>query len=258
MDDRKTTIMLTIIAVATLIVALVGATFAYFSATGNDKATTDVKVKTGTAASTSFEINGGLEIVANINNFASGKPSLVAATTGTATWTAPGAFDTYTPSDSDRTMCYTVALSITGNNFVVNPDTDVTSKPAEIMFNVSKKAYNVTEDVYTEVTSGITDIEYKTVTGRATSLENGETTAKLVSITGWDITTLGANASLDSPVTIYVPGNNGNKHVMIADAGKAVTDNWKASITLVNLDAKQNYNTDKEFNANLIFAKTDC
>lgn len=113
MDNKKTTIMLTIIAVATLIVTLIGATFAFFSATGNDEAKADIHVKTGTAASSSFEINGGLEIVANVNNFASGKPSLVASTTGSASWTAPGESGTTEVLEADRTMCYTVALSIT-------------------------------------------------------------------------------------------------------------------------------------------------
>ena len=45
--DKKNTMLLTVIAVATLLVAVVGATFAYFSVTGDQSATTNVTAKTG-------------------------------------------------------------------------------------------------------------------------------------------------------------------------------------------------------------------
>ena len=44
--DKKNTLMLTVIAVATLLVAVVGATFAYFTATENATGTTTVTTKT--------------------------------------------------------------------------------------------------------------------------------------------------------------------------------------------------------------------
>ena len=40
MDNKKNTILLTVIAVATLLVAVVGATFAYFTAQGADRKST--------------------------------------------------------------------------------------------------------------------------------------------------------------------------------------------------------------------------
>lgn len=45
--DKKNTMLLTVIAVATLLVAVVGATFAYFSLTTNGTGTTNVTGKTG-------------------------------------------------------------------------------------------------------------------------------------------------------------------------------------------------------------------
>ncbi len=45
--DKKNTMLLTVIAVATLLVAVVGATFAYFSVTGTQSATTNVSASAG-------------------------------------------------------------------------------------------------------------------------------------------------------------------------------------------------------------------
>ena len=50
MDNRKNTILLTVIAVATLLVAVVGATFAYFTAQGGDDVSKNINVTTETAA----------------------------------------------------------------------------------------------------------------------------------------------------------------------------------------------------------------
>ena len=54
MENKKNTILLTVIAVATLLVAVVGATFAYFTAQGGTGTSANVTVTTGTAASSDF------------------------------------------------------------------------------------------------------------------------------------------------------------------------------------------------------------
>ena len=55
MDNRKNTILLTVIAVATLLVAVVGATFAYFTAKGGGTVTNNIEVKTGKYGDTSYD-----------------------------------------------------------------------------------------------------------------------------------------------------------------------------------------------------------
>ena len=45
--DKKNTMLLTVIAVATLLVAVVGATFAFFSVTGQAQGETTVTANTG-------------------------------------------------------------------------------------------------------------------------------------------------------------------------------------------------------------------
>ena len=70
MDNKKNTILLTVIAVATLLVAVVGATFAYFTAQGGDAVSKQVNVITGTAGNSSFAIDGAINIYADATTFA--------------------------------------------------------------------------------------------------------------------------------------------------------------------------------------------
>ncbi len=57
--DKKNTMLLTVIAVATLLVAVVGATFAYFSVAGTQNATTDVNASTGKIGAVNVTKNEG-------------------------------------------------------------------------------------------------------------------------------------------------------------------------------------------------------
>ena len=117
MENKKNTILLTVIAVATLLVAVVGATFAYFTAQGGTGTSANVTVTTGTAASSEFGTFGAINIYADATTFAKGKPDATGTTTGTVSWTAPGATTTTTPSEADRSFCYTADLIITANTF---------------------------------------------------------------------------------------------------------------------------------------------
>ena len=106
MDNRKNTILLTVIAVATLLVAVVGATFAYFSAQGGGTATNSLKVQTEAAASSSFSIDKNLAILANMSNFAQGTGSTQADTmTGTVEFTAG------TGTGAQTEFCYSATIA---------------------------------------------------------------------------------------------------------------------------------------------------
>lgn len=66
--DKKNTILLTVIAIATLLVAVVGATFAYFATTQNVNANIPANVTTaGTAASFTSQSNGDITITVDAN-----------------------------------------------------------------------------------------------------------------------------------------------------------------------------------------------
>ena len=56
--ERKNTMLLTVIAVATLLVAVVGATFAYFTATSKGENSTEIKVTTDSLNSTTSTATG--------------------------------------------------------------------------------------------------------------------------------------------------------------------------------------------------------
>ena len=121
MDNKKNTILLTVIAVATLLVAVVGATFAYFTAQGAQGTTATVTVSTGTAASSEFGTIDPLNIYADATTFAEGAGDVTDDTTGTVKWTAPGAVTGQeAPSEADRSFCYTASLNITANTFTVS------------------------------------------------------------------------------------------------------------------------------------------
>ena len=55
--EKKNTILLTVIAVATLLVAVVGATFAYFTAQGGTTRTREIQIQTSTSDSTTFGVS---------------------------------------------------------------------------------------------------------------------------------------------------------------------------------------------------------
>ena len=213
MENKKNTILLTVIAVATLLVAVVGATFAYFTATGGTAVSKQVNVITGTAASSSFAIDGAINIYADATNFASGQPSRTGSSNGTVTFTAPklpeGSTDTI--DEKDLQFCYSVSLNITGNDFVYTTEAET----PELTLDVTKDTTSV--------------------------------------VTAMDITTKKENIQIPTEAgkTTYI-------HKITATPGQTVTEKWKTTVTLVNLDNDQNKNTGKNLAGVLQFTHVDC
>ncbi len=242
MDNKKNTILLTVIAVATLLVAVVGATFAYFTAQEGEGANTNITVKTGTGSSSAFTATQNLNVYADQSTFAEGKTSKTGTSTGKVTWTAPGSTDAYTPTETERTFCYTVKLDIKSNNFRYDL-AGSTSGTAQLLFNVSRGvgATNGSTAAEVEITTGVGSLNYvSNITGISTTKEGEDAT-----FSGFDITTATGEHQI------------GGQYKMVAASttkGAAVTtmyDKWTATVTLVNLKAEQNYNTNKTFTATL-------
>ncbi len=227
MDTKKNTILLTVIAVATLLVAVVGATFAYFTAQGGAAVDANINVATGSQASADFGTINDMTIYADATTFAKGAGNREGTSTGTVKWTAPGATADHTPEELERTFCYTVTIKVNANTFGYTTE----DNKAELLLNITKDA--------NEITTGITGLTY-------TSVVDG----KGITLNGWDITT--------GTPTIEIPGDSGNVHKIIADAGAEKTNSWQTKVTLVNLDADQNGNTNKNFAAVLSFNKVKC
>ena len=228
MENKKNTILLTVIAVATLLVAVVGATFAYFTAQGGAAVDANINVATGTSASADFGTVNNMTIYADATTFASGKGNATGTSTGTVSWTAPGQVTGQAaPSEAERSFCYTVTITVNSNTFEYSQ----ADSTAELLLNVTKGG--------TEITKGLTGLTYATVTdGSGATLK------------GWDITT--------GTPTINIPGDSGNIHKIVAAAGATETNAWSTKVTLVNLDADQNKNTNKNFAATLRFEKATC
>ena len=219
MENKKNTILLTVIAVATLLVAVVGATFAYFTASGAQGTTGNVTVSTGTAASSEFGVIKALNLYADASTFAQGGKDVTGETTGSVKWTAPGATSTTTPSEADRSFCYTAALNITANTFTVS------------VANTEK----------------LNELEFTAKKGEKVLLDK-------VSLVDFD-TKAGKTGSINIPTTA---GGSEYTHKLIADAGASLTDNWTITVTLKNLDMNQNENTGKQLTGQIAFTKVNC
>ena len=219
MENRKNTILLTVIAVATLLVAVVGATFAYFTAQGGQGVQTPVDVTTSNTSNGSFVTNGSINITANQEDFYEGAGNR----TGRATATV-----TYTASDTAASnFCYTVGLQVTSNNFEYT--TDPTNTP-ELTFTARKSA-NAAD----------------------TELEEGSPATTLID--AQDITTTAGTTLIQVPTEAdgdtYI-------HQISAGQGATVRDQWDFTVVFVNLDSDQNANTGKSFDGQIKFDQVEC
>ena len=212
MENKKNTILLTVIAVATLLVAVVGATFAYFTAQGGTTAQTPVNVTTAQTSNGSFQTSGAITINATQENFGQDDGDQTGQATGTVTYTAS--------STAASDFCYTVTLDITANNFVYT--TDPTNTP-ELTFTAEKAASA------TDLTS-------------PTTLINAQ-----------DITTVTSDIQIPNAVS-----GSDYVHKISAGQGATVNDQWRFTVTFVNLDSDQNENTGKSFTGQIVFAQTEC
>ena len=155
---NKKTIILSIIAVITLLTLIIGATYAYFQASGGTGTNTDVNVTTYTTDAFNFEIGNDISIYADATSFASGKGNAVGNTFAKAILTANNKTNT-------STMNYYLYLKISKNSFGY---TQNTSTP-ELLLTITDASGNAVTD--------ITSLTYKTVTD-----------GKGASISGYDIT----------------------------------------------------------------------
>ena len=137
MENRKNSILLTVIAVATLLVAVVGATFAYFTAQGGNTAQTNINVTTGTSDSSSFGTWTAINITADQETFAQGKGNRVGTSTGSASFTAN--------STEAADFCYNVALDVTTNTFVYSSTN--TEQVAELTLTAEKDGVKLIDGV---------------------------------------------------------------------------------------------------------------
>ena len=296
--DKKNVILLTIIAIATLLVAMVGATFAYFTAQRGKGAQADITVKTSTSDTLEMGTFSPLTIVATQQNFGENK--------GTRSGEAKGEIK-LTANDAEATTevsyCYTADLVVKQNEFMYSMPEGAESKSTvyeqnsnhdpELVFalfktpnatsdgNGTEQEYNITIGDGADTLTYLSNIiETNVCTGdddvvTSEDLDSDEKCPKK-QISGYDITTVAptknepeadAGEATYTDKIIKIPVLNGEDkaieenafvHQIKASKGATTIDKWRAVVYFVNYDYDQEKNTGKVFNAQLKFTTVDC
>ncbi len=185
-ENNKKIIGLTLVGVITLIIVVVGATYAYFQATSSGEGSLNTDVSTNTTDNLSFSFGDEIHITATEENFAQGMPSLSDSTTGTALL-RPNNYN------NQATATYNIYLIIENNNFEYTTN----NQTPEILLNVTaptgEKLENITGLVHTEDGFDIT-----TRVGGFLIISDYEITADQVEeIQNWDIEVTFVNLDSD-------------------------------------------------------------
>ena len=160
MKNKKQAIILSIVASVTLLVLIVGATYAYFQASGGTGTSANLKVTAYTTDVFNFEVGSDISIYADATSFASGKGNASGSTFAKAILTANNKTNTATEH-------YYLYLNISNNTFLY---TQNESTP-ELLLTITDASGNAVTD--------ITSLAYKTVTdGKGTSISGYDITNK--------------------------------------------------------------------------------
>ena len=170
--NKKQALILSIIAVVTLIALVVGATYAYFKAQGGASSSTEVKVTTYTTDMLTFTTGSAISLYADQSSFGQEKGSLSGETFAKATLVANN-------KTNEATDNYYVYFNIENNTFKYTLSED---KPELILTVTGPDGNEVTE---------ISGLVYKTVQDR----ENK-------SISGFDVTTTNGLITIANKKTI--------------------------------------------------------
>ena len=143
--EKKQTITLMIVAIITLLTLIIGATYAYFQASGNSGSGTDVNVVTATSDLLTFKIDKDINIIVSQSDFKKGAGNKSDSTKASAILTASNSKNI--ESTSDR---YNIYFIIEANDFIYTTD----NATAEILLNVTdpngNKVENITGLVHTD------------------------------------------------------------------------------------------------------------
>ena len=241
--NKKNAIVLSIVAVVTLIALVVGATYAYFKAQGGTGSSTEVKVTTYTTDMLTFTTGNAISLYADQSSFGSDKGSLSGETFAKATLVANN-------KTNEATDNYYVYFNIENNTFkytlgeekpeliltVTGPDgSEVTSLPGLVYKTVQDRENKTVKGFDVTTTNGlITIANKKTISAtQATPSKEEQYTLKLTFVnydgdqTGNATSTLSAKVmiqkepmvnSLASYITNLYTGTQGENGIYYHDA----------------------------------------
>jgi len=202
MENKKQAIILSVVAIVTLLSLILGATYAYFQASGNIGSSTNVNVTTYTSDLLTFEIGDDIAVYANQTSFASGKGNATGSTYAKATLVANN-------KTNEATKNYYVYLNISENTFTYTQDENT----PELLLTIKDTSGN-------EITS-ITGLTHKTVTdGKGASISGFDITTKGGVITLFDNREITANPTKTEEWNITVTFVNYNAN-QTGNAGKS-------------------------------------
>lgn len=211
-ERKNNTALLTVIAIATLLVAVVGATFAYFSASTDNDA--NVNVTATTAAADAFTATSSDDITLNV--------------TADNMQQADGKND-YTVVADDDTATVTVTLTAGSGNATCTYDlvyTPSSESPKEI--------YNATQNTYNEFVIAGTS----TLTGNSFTDVNITGSSAITLKTGATITDSGA----DSTATTETWTLTGKYYNLAVDQSDAAGHTYGGNITVENVSCTNSNN----------------
>ncbi len=278
--DRKNTLLLTVIAIATLLVAVVGATFAFFTSQVQGKAQTDVSVTTQTVNSSAFNSGDPIYLRANMANFSDtyknvrikgkgpesepqGNDTDYANAQTYAVSKPSVKYDIGSGTTGKQYLCYTAKLVVEKNTFeysAKNPHEDGhqdystkasenSGKMPELVITIKKDGEEIKsfdQDALKYLTDIVTIRTYDTIQEAEADKELPHSAGTEDQLNGFDITKAEVKSyDIVNPKSA-TPGegsaSNPKLFVLYGEASDSVEDQWEVEVTIVNYDFNQNDN----------------
>ena len=215
--QNKKQIILSIIAIVTLAILVIGASFAYFAAQGNTSAQTSATVKTYTVDVFSFETGAPISFSLNQDNFASGKGNQTGSTFAKAILTANNKTNTATDH-------YNLYLNISENTFTYTQDENTPELLLTIKDTSGNEITSITSLTHKTVTDGkgasISGFDITTKSGVITLFDNREITANPAKTEEWNITVTFVNYNADQSANA---GKSFRGQILIQKEAKSIT-----------------------------------
>ena len=209
-SNKKQALILSIVAVVTLIALVVGATFAYFKAQGGASSSTEVKVTTYTTDMLTFTTGSAISLYADQSSFGQEKGSLSGETFAKATLVANN-------KTNEATDNYYVYFNIENNTFkytlgedkpeliltVTGPDgSEVTSLPGLTHTTVQDRENKSISGFDVTTTNGLITIANKKTITATTDAKEEQYTLKLTFVNYEEDQTANASSGLSAKVMI--------------------------------------------------------
>ena len=194
MENKKQAIILSVVAIVALLSLILGATYAYFQASGNSGSSTNVNVTTYTSDLLTFEIGNDIAVYADQTSFASGKGNATGSTFAKAILTANNKTNTATKN-------YYVYLNISENTFTYTQNESTPELLLTIKDTSGNEITSITGLTHKTLTDGkgasISGFDITTKSGVITLFDNREITATPTKTEEWNITVTFVNYNLN-------------------------------------------------------------